>query len=155
MIYVDIKEDRRVFSRLALKNSALVMTSNFMGLISDLSLGGLAFSYCHKGELSVADTALEIIIANDIFTMNAGQFEIVDNNTADNSVVDWSIMVGRLRFCNLDGSKFMDFWHFIKRNCTFDRSEPDDIIENNTISQYHTVPVISDNLSESLINDRI
>ncbi len=155
MIYVDIKEDRRVFSRLTLKNSALVMTSNFMGLISDLSLGGLAFSYCHKEALSVADTALEIIIANDIFTMDAGQFEIVDNNTAGSSGVDWSIMVGRLRFCNLDGSKFMDFWHFIKRNCTFDTPETDDIIENNMASQYHAAPAVSGNLSESLINDRM
>ncbi len=155
MIYVDIKEDRRVFSRLTLKNSALVMSSNFMGLISDLSLGGLAFSYCHKEALSVTGTALEIIIANDIFTMDAGQFEIVDNNTIGYSGVDWSILVGRLRFCNLDSGKFMNFWHFIKRNCTFDSSGTDDLAENSRISQYHALPAVSENLSESLINDRM
>ncbi|HFQ81381.1 MAG TPA: hypothetical protein ENK33_08425 [Desulfobacterales bacterium] len=155
MIYVDIKEDRRVFSRLALKDSALVMTSNFMGLINDLSLGGLAFSYCHKGALPVADTALEIIIAHDTFTMAAGQFEIVDNNTVGNKGVDWSILVGRLRFCNLDGGKFMRLWHFIKRNCTFDSSETDDIVGNGIISHYDALPSVSTDLSESLINDRV
>ncbi len=155
MIYVDIKEDRRTFPRLGLRDSALLMTSRFMGLISDISLGGLAFSYCHKGALSVAGpTALEIIVAHDIFTMEAGQFEIVDNRAVSNNTTDWSILVARLKFCNLDSGKFTKLWHFIKRNCMFDTHEAYDAAGNGMISQYSTLPTVTADLSESLISDR-
>ncbi len=156
MIYVDIKEDRRAFSRLGFKDSVLVMTSSFIGLVTDISLGGLAFSYCHKGALSAAgSTALEIIIAHDIFTMEEGHFEIVDSRAVSNNTADWSILVGRLRFCNLDGGKLMKLWHFIKCNCMFDTRNADVAAGYGMISHYPALPAVTADLSESLIGDRM
>lgn len=155
MIYVDVKEDRRGFPRLGLKDSALLMTNKVMGLIRDISLGGLAFSYCHKGALPAAgSSALEIIVAHDIFTMEAGQFEIVDNRAVSDNTADWSILVARLKFCNLDSGKFTKLWHFIKHNCMFDIHEAYDAAGNGMILQYSALPTVTADFGGSLIGDR-
>ena len=116
-------EEKRLFPRLLFKEKALLISPDFLGLVKDISLGGLSFTYCDQ----VADphtlAPLEITMAHDSLVLNSSFFQIIDNETPDGFLEpSGTVKLCRVSFNGLAGPDIMRLWDFMREHCWHDHT---------------------------------
>lgn len=113
-------DERRLFARFKVKAGALVIADNMIGLLEDISLGGLSFQYFHKGQVSLDGSAVEIVLPFSYMPIRPSQYEVVAITPHGREfLAEDQAQVRRyhLRFNDLTGEELRKFWRMIKKNC--------------------------------------
>ena len=113
-------EERRLFARFKLKEGSFLITPDMIGLLKDISLGGLSFQYFHKGQARLNDSAVEIFLPFDHVQIKAGQYEVVGTNPQGEALLpndQGQIRNYHLRFKNFTSAELRNFWEIIRNHC--------------------------------------
>ncbi len=117
-------EEKRLFPRLLFKENALLISPDFLGLIKDISLGGLSFTYCDQTADPHTLAPLEITMAHDSLVLDSSFFQIIDNENFDGV---WepsgTVRLCRVNFNGLAGPDIMRLWGFIREHCWHDHTD--------------------------------
>ena len=113
-------EERRLFSRFQLKEGSLLVTGNVVGLLENISLGGLSFQYFHRGLAGLDGSDLEILLPLDHIRIRAGKYELVGTTPQSEALFagdEGQVRRYHLRFKDFSSEELQGLWRMIKRHC--------------------------------------
>ena len=115
---VERRQERRLFPRLRFKNKSLLVAEGIVGLIKDVSLGGLCFSYYDKGVEFIGDSPIEIVADSSVFTILPEDFVVLPRAEAQECEDGKGLLKEcRIRFLNVSATHLAGMWAFIKQEC--------------------------------------
>ena len=113
--------ERRLFARFKFKEAPLVVTPKRIGLLEDMSLGGVSFQWFDKGQGCLDGSPFEIVLPFGYIPVKAGQYEVVTTSPPqpeDSSEGQALIRRYHLRFIGLTSAELRNMWQMIKKHCT-------------------------------------
>jgi hypothetical protein len=122
-------EEKRLFPRLLFKEKALFISPDFLGLIKDVSMGGLSFTYyeqvakSHNIDSFAYDRCrtAEITLAKDSLVLDSSNFQIIDSeHSADDAESTGTLKLCRVNFNGLAGQDIIKLWRFMQSHCRYD-----------------------------------
>jgi hypothetical protein len=114
-------DERRLFARFKAKEGSLVVANNMIGLIEDVSLGGLSFKYFHKDQPSLDGKAVEVVLPCGNMQIPVSHYEVVAITPHGKALLandQAQIRQYHLRFKGFTGEELRKFWRMIQKNCT-------------------------------------
>ena len=114
-------EERRLFARFKLKEGSFLITADTIGLLKDISLGGLSFQYFHRGQDCLTGSGVEIFLPFGHIQIKAGQYEVVGTTSQGEALLpddQGQIRRYHLRFKNFTSEELRNFWKIIRKHCT-------------------------------------
>lgn len=115
------EDERRLFARFKVKEGCLVIADDMLGLLEDISLGGLSFQYFHKGQAALGGSAVEIVLPFGHMAIPVNHYKVVAITPQGRSLLaEDQAQVRRyhLRFIDFTGAELRKFWSMIKKNCS-------------------------------------
>lgn len=112
--------ERRLFARFTFRETPLVVTPNGIGLLDDMSLGGVSFQYFDKGQGCLDGSAFEIVLPFGQILVKTDQYQVVATTPQQRIAASkGKAQVSRdhLRFVDLTSTELQNLWQLIKKHC--------------------------------------
>jgi len=110
--------ERRLFPRLRFRARALVVADTVVGLVKDVSLGGLCFAYYPKDGVFSGGRPLDLVTGGTVFTFFPEDYALVPSSGAEEGGADGAVMMEcRLRFRHVSATQLAGLWALMKQEC--------------------------------------